>query len=130
MTTEEKLQHFTMYAMEDAREKSDSMLREYTEALEKIFREHQETKRRQEDLEIRTETERLVRENNKQFFEAQIEIKKTLKQTAGRAEKQAFRGSKGYACPVCRDKRIPPDADKTAQGCSGLCKGRRSYSLY
>jgi len=78
MTTEEKLQHFTMYAMEDAREKSDCMLREYTEALEKIFREHQETKRRQEDLEIRTETERLVRENNKQFSEAQIEIKRTL----------------------------------------------------
>lgn len=78
MTTEEKLQHFTMYAMEDAREKSDSMLREYTEALEKIFREHQEAKRRQEDLEIRTETERLVRENNKQFSEAQIEIRRTL----------------------------------------------------
>ena len=42
MTTEEKLQHFTMYAMEEARNKSNTMLREYRDALEKIFQEHQE----------------------------------------------------------------------------------------
>ena len=48
MTTEEKLQHFTTYAMEEARHKSDVMIREYTDAMEKIFQEHQEKKRRQE----------------------------------------------------------------------------------
>ena len=42
MTTEEKLQHFTTYAMEEARHKSDVMIREYTDAMEKIFQEHQE----------------------------------------------------------------------------------------
>ena len=51
MTTEEKLQHFTMYAMEEARNKTNTMLREYREALEKIFQEHQEKKKRQADLE-------------------------------------------------------------------------------
>ena len=70
MTTEEKLQHFTTYAMEEARNKSDAMIREYTDAMRKIFEEHQEKKRRQEELEIKTETDRLVRENNKQFSEA------------------------------------------------------------
>ena len=54
MTTEEKLQHFTTYAMEEARHKSDVMIREYTDAMEKIFQEHQEKKRRQEELEIKT----------------------------------------------------------------------------
>ena len=75
MTTEEKLQHFTTYAMEEARHKSDVMIREYTDAMEKIFQEHQEKKRRQEELEIKTETDRLVRENNKQFSE---ELKEKL----------------------------------------------------
>ena len=78
MTTEEKLQHFTMYAMEEARNRSNTMLREYRDALEKIFQEHQEKKKRQADLEIKTETVRLVSQNNKQFSEAQIEIKRTL----------------------------------------------------
>lgn len=50
MTTEEKLQHFTTYAMEEARNKSDAMIREYTDAMRKIFEEHQEKKRRQEEL--------------------------------------------------------------------------------
>lgn len=78
MTTEEKLQHFTTYTMEEARKNCDNSIREYTEALEKIFKEHQEAKRRQEDLEIKTETERLIRENNKRFSEAQMMIKGTL----------------------------------------------------
>lgn len=38
MTTEEKLQHFTTYAMEEARNKSDAMIREYTDAMRKILR--------------------------------------------------------------------------------------------
>ncbi len=80
MTTEEKLQHFTTYTMESARRNCDNSIREYTEALEKIFKEHQEAKRRQEDLEIKTETERLIRENNKRFSEAQMMIKGTLSQ--------------------------------------------------
>ena len=80
MTTEEKLQHFTAYTMEEARKNCDNSIREYTQALEQIFKEHQEAKRRQEDLEIKTETERLIRENNKRFSEAQMMIKGTLSQ--------------------------------------------------
>ena len=80
MTTEEKLQHFTTYTMEEARKRCDDSIREYTDALEQIFQEHQEAKRRQEDLEIKTETERLIRENNKRFSEAQMMIKGTLSQ--------------------------------------------------
>ena len=38
MTTEEKLQHFTMYAMEAARNKTNTMLREYRDALERFSR--------------------------------------------------------------------------------------------
>ena len=90
MTTEEKLQHFTMYAMEEARNKTNTMLREYRDALEKIFQEHQEKKKRQADLEIKTETVRLVGQNNKQFSEAQIEIKRTLSRRQSELKEKLF----------------------------------------
>ena len=90
MTTEEKLQHFTMYAMEEARNKSNTMLREYTDALEKIFQEHKEKKKRQADLEIKTETARLVSENNKQASEAQIEIRRMLSKRQAELKDKLF----------------------------------------
>lgn len=90
MTTEEKLQHFTMYAMEEARNKSNTMLREYTDALEKIFQEHQEKKKRQANLEIKTETARLVSENNKQASEAQIEIRRMLSKRQAELKDKLF----------------------------------------
>ena len=90
MTTEEKLQHFTMYAMEEARNKSNTMLREYTDALEKIFQEHKEKKKRQADLEIKTETAHLVSENNKQASEAQIEIRRMLSKRQAELKDKLF----------------------------------------
>ena len=67
MTTEEKLQHFTMYAMEQARNRSNTMLREYRDALETIFQELQEKNKRQADLDIITETVRLLRKTTEQW---------------------------------------------------------------
>lgn len=78
MTIEEKLQHFTTFSMESARENCDCLLREYEAALEKIFLDHQENKRRQEELELKTETDQLIRENNKRFAEEQVQIRRTL----------------------------------------------------
>ena len=78
MTTDEKLQHFLDHCLEDAQHKSDSMLKDYAEALEKIFLEHQEDVKRQSDLRIQTETDRLTRECNKALAKEQIEIKRIL----------------------------------------------------
>ena len=58
MTIEEKLQHFMTDTMEEARNRCDAALGEYTAALEQIFQEHQETKLRQEELEIKTEAQK------------------------------------------------------------------------
>ena len=76
MTTEEKLQHFTTYAMEEARNKSDAMIREYTDAMRKIFEEHQEKKRRQEELEIKTETDRPVSYTHLDVYKRQFTSRK------------------------------------------------------
>ncbi|NBK90846.1 ATPase [bacterium 1XD21-13] len=78
MTIEEKLQHFTQYSMEEARGRYDEVIREYTQAMEEIFQQYQEDRRRQENLEIKTETERLIRENNKRFSEEQVKIRRTI----------------------------------------------------
>lgn len=90
LTIEEKLQHFMTYTMEEARNHCDAMLGEYTAALEQIFQEHKERKLRQEELEIKTETQRLVRENNKRISEEQIEIRRTLSQHQTELKEKLF----------------------------------------
>ncbi len=57
MTIEEKLQHLMQYSMEEARKKYDGVLLEYTNTMEEIFQEYQENKKRQENLEIKSESE-------------------------------------------------------------------------
>ena len=78
MTIEEKLQHLMQYSMEEARKKYDGVLLEYTNTMEEIFQEYQENKKRQENLEIKSESEQLIRENNKRFSEAQVQLRRTL----------------------------------------------------
>lgn len=78
MTTEEKLKHFLDTCMEDARIRSSRMLDEYTAALKKSFEEHKQEARRQAQMQIRQETEKIERELNKKLSAAQLEQKRTL----------------------------------------------------
>lgn len=80
MTTEEKLQHFLDFCMEDARTRSAKMLDEFTAAQEKIYDEHvAETKNRAE-MHLEMESEKIEREINKRLAIEQINIKRTLGQ--------------------------------------------------
>lgn len=78
MTTEEKLQHFLDFCMEDARARSGKMLDEYTAALEKTFAEHQEDVKRRTSKRLEMESERIEREINKKLSLEQIGIKREL----------------------------------------------------
>jgi len=78
LTTEEKLQHFKEASLDSAREKSALEIREYKEALNKIYKEHKASKRSQAELEIKTETDHIKRENNKSLSAAQLHIKRKL----------------------------------------------------
>lgn len=78
MTTEEKLERFQKFCLEDARQRSTNMLDEYTKALEKTFSEHQADARRRAEMQIKTETEKLQKEINKQVSIEQIDLKRTL----------------------------------------------------
>lgn len=90
MTIEEKLLHFNDYAMEDARLQSAEQLDEYKKALEQIFQEHKEEKRRQEELQIKTETEQIIRDNNKEFSQEQIQIRRMVRQKTEELKDKLF----------------------------------------
>lgn len=78
MTTEEKLQHFLDFCMEDARTRSSKMLDEYIAALEDAFVEHQADSKRRAEEEVAMESERIEHETNKKLSLEQIGIKREL----------------------------------------------------
>lgn len=78
MTTEEKLEHFQSFCMEDARNRSAKMLDEYMSALEQTFAEHQEDAKRHAQMQLQWETEKIERDINKKLSIEQINIKRTL----------------------------------------------------
>ena len=98
MTIEEKLQHFEEYAMEDAREQSTRQVEEYRTALETIFQEHMEKKKRQEDLQIKIETEQIIRDNNKELSQEQIQIKRTVRKKVEELKEKLFVEVRNQLC--------------------------------
>ena len=78
MTTEEKLKHFSTAALEEARQESTAAIEEHRRALEKLFQEHTVDKDRQAALEVKTETDRLKRENNITLSKERLEIKRDI----------------------------------------------------
>ncbi len=78
MNVETKLTHFQKTAIESARLKSDSILKEYTDSLDTIFADFKTEKDRQAALRIQTETERLKLEGNRLLHEEQLKIRQEL----------------------------------------------------
>lgn len=78
MTTDEKLQHFLDFCMEDSRARSAKMLDDCSAALEKTFEEHKETARHQAEMRIQIEKDKIKREINKQLSMEQLEIRREL----------------------------------------------------
>lgn len=78
MTTEEKLKHFEESSMERARAQSLEIIAEHQAALNQIEQEHKEMKRRQADLQIKTETESLKQSMNMALSKEQLQIKRRI----------------------------------------------------
>lgn len=78
MTTDEKLLHFQEFTMADAREQSNKLLDEYNASLETVFEEHKHEKLRQSELIIKTETEGLERNRNKELSKQQLHIRRKI----------------------------------------------------
>lgn len=80
MTTEEKLLHFQETALTDARRQSARILNDYRSGLEETFRRHQQEALKKADLRLRTETDRLKRESNKELSLKKLEIRRHVSQ--------------------------------------------------
>lgn len=90
MTIEEKLEHFQTLCFQDARERSEKMLNDYTASLEKILEEHKRDARRQADMQVADEAETIKREINKQLSIEQINIKRELSVKQEELKKMLF----------------------------------------
>ena len=82
MTTDEKLQHFLDFCMEDSRARSAKMLDDCSAALEKTFEEHKEAARHQAEMRIQIEKDKIKRELSKKQEELKdmlfVELKNRL----------------------------------------------------
>ena len=76
--------------MEDARARGNAIFHDYADALDKIYEEHVADVGVQTEAQIRTETEQLKREANKQLFQAQMDIKRELSQVEADLRAQLF----------------------------------------
>lgn len=90
MTTEEKLEHFQNFCMEDARIRSAKMLDEYMDALERTFAEHETDAKRQADMQLQSETDKIEREINRKLSIEQINLKRVLGQKTDELKEKLF----------------------------------------
>lgn len=90
MTTEEKLEHFQNFCMEDARIRSAKMLDEYMDALERTYAEHETDAKRQADMQLQSETDKIEREINRKLSIEQINLKRVLGQKTDELKEKLF----------------------------------------
>ena len=80
MIMEKKLQQFLDICMEDARAQSNDTFQEYSQALQLDLEKHKADARRQANMQIRGEKEKIRRELNKELAIGQINLKRTISQ--------------------------------------------------
>lgn len=90
MTIEEKLQHFQSLCFQDANERSEKMLNDYTESLKSTLEEHKIDVRRQADMQLEAESEKIERDINKQLSIEQINIKRIYSRKQEDLKKKLF----------------------------------------
>lgn len=83
MTIEEKLQHFQSLCFKDARDRSEKMLSDYTASLRRTLEEHKVDVRRQADMQVSAELEKIQHEINKRLSIEQINIKRIHSEKQG-----------------------------------------------
>lgn len=78
MTTDEKLQRFFTICMEDARAKSNRIFDDYAAALTNDLEEHKADARRQAQMQLQGESEKIQREMNKELAIEQMNLKRSF----------------------------------------------------
>lgn len=90
MTTEEKLQHFYDLSIKEAQTDARQLIENHQAALDKLFAEHQETKNRQAEAELKAECDKLKRDFNKTVSSEQLKIKQQITDIQTDLKKKLF----------------------------------------
>ncbi len=90
MIMEKKLQQFLDICMEDARAQSNDTFQEYSQALQLYLEKHKADARRQANMQIRGEKEKIRRELNKELAIGQINLKRTISQRHEELKEKLF----------------------------------------
>ncbi len=78
MTTEEKLKHFQDICTGDAKARSDKLAEDHKKALEASYEEHVNQAKRQAEMQISAETEKLEKEQNRKLSVGELDMKREL----------------------------------------------------
>lgn len=90
LTTEEKLKYFEESTLEQARQQAAAMIDAYTASLAKLEAEHKETITRQAELQLKTESDSLKRENNIALSKEHLKIKRKITQKQNELKAKLF----------------------------------------
>lgn len=90
MTIEHKLAHFEEICTRDALAKYEKNISDYTAYQESLLAEHMEQAKKQAELKLQTEAEKIRRETNKKLSVSQIAIKRTYSQKQDELQGKIF----------------------------------------
>lgn len=90
MTIEHKLAHFEEICTRDALAKYEKTISDYTAYQESLLAEHMEQAKKQAELKLQTEAEKIRRETNKKLSVSQIAIKRAYSQKQDELQGKIF----------------------------------------
>lgn len=91
MTLEEKIEHLKTASMEEARAQGNRIIKEHSDALEKIFEEHKAVALRQAEMTLDSESRYAKQELNKAMAKEQIQLKREQGNRHTELKNQLFR---------------------------------------
>ena len=119
MTIDEKLQHFYEVSLDEAREDAARAIQDHKDYLQKVLKEHKQSRIQTAEAEVKAETEHVRREVNKALSSEQITLKRNwslkqneLKETLFAEVKnrvQQFTATPEYQDYLCRRIREAKD---------------------
>ncbi len=90
LTIEHKLAHFEEVCTHDAQEKYEKDISDYAARQESLLAEHMEHAKKQAELKLQTEAEKIRRETNKKLSVSQIAIKRAYSQKQDELQGKIF----------------------------------------
>lgn len=90
MDINDKLEYFRSLTIEETTKQSEQILKNYQDALDKIFEEHKQEKIRQADLQIKAESEQLKRSKNIRLSQEQLALKRDFVKKQNQIREKIF----------------------------------------